>query len=40
LTKFYSSDNKIREAQELDQLRKTAKMQPSATVTPGLVPLE
>ena len=40
LTKFYSSDNKIREAQELEQLRKTAKMQPAATVTPGLVPLE
>jgi hypothetical protein len=40
LTKFYSSDNKIREAQELDQLRKTANMQPSATKAPGLVPAE
>lgn len=40
LTKFYSSDNKIREAQELDQLRKTANMQPSATQAPGLVPAE
>lgn len=40
LTKFYSSDNKIREAQELDQLRKTANMQPAATRAPGLVPAE
>ena len=40
LTKFYSSDNKIREAQELDQLRKTAKLQPAATKAPGLVPAE
>ena len=40
LTKFYSSDNKIREAQELDQLRKTANMQPSAAKAPGLVPAE
>ncbi len=40
LTKFYGSDNKVREAQELDQLRKTANMQPSATKAPGLVPVE
>jgi hypothetical protein len=40
LTKFYSSDNKIREAQELDQLRKAANMQPTATQVPGLVPVE
>lgn len=40
LTKFYSSDNKIREAEELNQLRKIAKMQPAATKGPGLVPAE
>ena len=37
LTKFYGSDNKIREAQELDQLRRSANMEPAATKVPGLV---
>lgn len=36
LTAFYSSDNKLREAQELEQLRKSAERK--ATTTPGLVP--
>ncbi|MEJ7595133.1 MAG: hypothetical protein WKF77_26715 [Planctomycetaceae bacterium] len=36
LTAFYSSDNKIREAQELEQLRKSAERK--AAATPGLVP--
>ena len=36
LTAFYSSDNKIREAQELEQLRKSAERK--AATTPGLVP--
>jgi len=36
LTAFYSSDNKIREAQELEQLRKSAERK--AAITPGLVP--
>ena len=35
LTAFYSSDNKIREAQELEQLRKSAERK--AAKTPGLV---
>ena len=36
LTAFYSSDNKIREAQELEQLRKSAERK--AAKTPDLVP--
>jgi len=36
LTAFYSSDNKIRDAQELEQLRKSAERK--AATTPGLVP--
>ena len=35
LTAFYSSDNKIREAQELEQLRKSAERK--AAIAPGLV---
>ena len=35
LTAFYSSDNKIREAQELEQLRQSAERK--AATTPGLV---
>lgn len=36
LTAFYSSDNKLREAQELEQLRKSAERK--AATTPGVVP--
>lgn len=40
LTRFFSSDSKIRDAQDLDQLRKTANIEPSETKVPGLVPAE
>ncbi|MEZ6032996.1 MAG: hypothetical protein R3C17_07875 [Planctomycetaceae bacterium] len=40
LTAFYSSENKLREAEELEKLRSAATIQSTAVNAPGLVPAE